>query len=320
VGSALGGDAAAGAGPVTRTLVALGLLLVGCGLAWWRPEAFVPFKPAIVPALGVIMLGMGITLRPGEILAVLKRPRLLVLGVFLQYLVMPAAAWAVASLFMLSPLLAAGLVLTGACPGGTASNVMTYLARGNVALSVTMTTASTVLAPVATPALTWWLVGQRVEVPVTQMMWGILSIVIVPLALGMFVTIRMPAAARRLDKVFPWVSMLAIAAIVAVIIALSRGRLARVGGLAAVAVVAHNALGLVLGYWTAAIAGCGSRDRRTIALEVGMQNSGLATALAVKFFPAVAALPAALFSVWHNVSALMLAMRWRTSGTPNEGG
>jgi BASS family bile acid:Na+ symporter len=264
-----------------------------------------------VPALGVIMFGMGVTLRPAQILAVLRRPRVLALGVSLQYLVMPAVAWAVASLLMLPPLLAAGLVLTGACPGGTASNVMTYLARGNVALSVTMTTVSTLLAPLATPALSWWLAGERIEVPVARMMWEILSIVVVPLALGMLVTARMPGTARRLDKVFPWISMLTIAAIVAVIIALSHDRLAQIGALAAVAVVTHNGCGLALGYACAAAAGCGRTDRRTIALEVGMQNSGLATALAIKFFPAAAALPAALFSVWHNVSALVLVMRWR---------
>lgn len=294
------------------TYVPLLLLGAGCALAWWLPAAFLPLKPAIVPGLGVIMFGMGMALRPGELTAVARRPQRLALGVVLQFAIMPAAAWLVARSLGLSPVLAAGLILTGACPGGTASNVMTYLARGNVALSVGMTTCSTLLAPLATPWLTWLLVGQRVPVPVLHMFWSIVEIVILPVALGMLCNRVLPTVTRRLERVFPWVSMTVIALIVAIIVALSRDRLAQIGLVLAVAVVAHNAIGLTLGYLGAAAAGCDARDRRTIALEVGMQNSGLATALAVQFFPAAAALPAALFSVWHNVSGLVLAGRWRT--------
>jgi BASS family bile acid:Na+ symporter len=305
----MGVERRSGLGPATYG--PLILLVAACLAAWWAPGVFRPLKPAIVPGLGVIMFGMGMALRPGELEAVVRRPRPLILGVGLQFLIMPAAAWLVARALNLSPLLAVGLVLTGACPGGTASNVMTYLARGNVALSVGMTTVSTLVAPLATPWLTWALVGQRVPVPVGSMFWGIVQVVILPVVLGMLCKRYLPAVTRRLERVFPWLSMTAIALIVAVIVALSRDRLAQVGILLSVAVVMHNALGLILGYVGAAAAGCDARDRRTIALEVGMQNSGLATALAVKFFPAAAALPAALFSVWHNASGLVLAGRWR---------
>jgi len=296
---------------LSTTGAPLAVLAAACIAAWWWPQVFVPLKPFIVPGLGVIMFGMGMTLRADDLAAVARRPRWLLLGVALQFLVMPAAAWLIATLLALPPLLALGLVLTGSCPGGTASNVMAYLARGNVALSVSMTTASTLLAPLATPWLTWWLVGERIDVPVWNMFVSILTIVILPVALGMTARWAMPALTRRIEPVFPWLSVAVIALLVAIIIALSRGRLADVGTAVVLAVVLHNAAGLSLGYVAAAWAGAPPRERRTIALEVGMQNSGLATALVIKLFAPLAALPSAVFSVWHNVSALILVSSWR---------
>ncbi len=287
------------------------LLAAACLAAWWRPGAFTPLRPAIVPGLGVIMFGMGMALAPGAFGAVLRRPARLLLGVALQYTVMPLAALAVGLASGLPPLSLAGLVLTGASPGGTASNVMAYLARANVALSVAMTLASTLLAPLATPWITWWLVGERVAVPVGGMFRSILLVVVLPVVLGMACRRLAPGLTRRLAPVLPWLSMAAIALIVAVIVALARPRLAEVGPLLALAVVLHNGLGLAAGYLGGRLAGADARDCRTLALEVGMQNSGLASVLAVKHLAAAAALPAALFSVWHNATALWLAGRWR---------
>lgn len=297
--------------PWLEAAAPLALLAAACLAAWRWPGAFTPLRPGIVPGLGVIMFGMGMALAPGAFGAVLRRPARLLLGVALQYTVMPLAALAAGLVTGLPAQALAGLVLTGACPGGTASNVMAYLARANVALSVAMTMTSTLLAPVATPWLSWWLVGERVAVPVWPMFRSILLVVILPLALGMACRRYLPGITRRLAPVFPWLSMSAIALIVAVIVALARPQLVQVAPLLVLAVVLHNGLGLAAGYLGARLAGADAPDCRALALEVGMQNSGLASVLAVKFFSAGAALPAAVFSVWHNASALMLVARWR---------
>lgn len=286
-------------------------LLLACVGAWFVPQLFAPLKGAIVPALGLIMFGMGLTLTGPQLTAVLRRPRYLLLGIGLQFLIMPALAWGLAELLQLPPTLAAGLILVGACPGGTASNVMTYLARGDVALSVAMTAASTLVAPLLTPWITWWLAGTRVDVPAAAMLLDILRIVLLPVLAGVLLR-RYPAAfAKRLAGWLPGLSMLLIALIVAIILALNRDQLAATGALVAGAVVLHNALGFALGYAGARLGGATPAQRRTIAIEVGMQNSGLATALAIKFLPPLAALPAALFSVWQNLAGLGLATAWR---------
>ena len=223
---------------------------------------------------------------------------------------MPFAAWAIALALGLSPALTAGLVLVGASPGGTASNVVCYLARGDLALSITLTTASTLLAVVATPLLTWLYVGQQVPVPVFDMLFSIFKIVLLPVVLGVAVN---SLAGRRLEPVkqfFPLLSVAAIVFIIAIVVALNRDNLAQTGILVALAVVLHNAVGLAAGYWFGLRFTGDPRIARTLAIEVGMQNSGLAVALAVKYFSAAAALPGALFSIWHNLSGSTLAAVW----------
>ncbi|MET0069535.1 MAG: bile acid:sodium symporter family protein [Candidatus Thiodiazotropha sp.] len=279
-------------------------------IAYANPGLFVDLKPAIVPLLGVVMFGMGMTLTWDNFSAVLKRPGIIGLGVLLQYLVMPLAAWLIALLLGLPPYLMAGLVLVGACPGGTASNVVCYLARGDVALSITLTTASTLLAIVATPLLTWLYVGQKVPVPVVSMLWSIFKIVLMPVALGVLVNSFFGRRLSGIKHLFPLVSVLAIVVIIAIIVALNRGNLATMGISVGLAVVLHNLLGLVLGYWLPRALGWGEPICRTLAIEVGMQNSGLGVALAVKYFSAAAALPGALFSIWHNLTGSMLAGYW----------
>lgn len=290
------------------------VLALACVAGYALPGVFAPLRGGIVPALAVVMFGMGLTLSGADVRAVLARPWVLALGTGLQFAVMPAAGWFSAWLFGLPPALAAGLVLTGAAPGGTASNVMTYLARADVALSVGCTSLSTLLSPLATPLLTQLYVGAQVDVPALAMARDTALIVLAPVLGGMAVRALWPGGAQRIGRVLPLLALGVVGFIVAVILAINHDRLGQAGAALAGAVVLHNALGLALGYGGAALAGLGTAQRRAIALEVGMQNSGLASALALKFLPALAALPAALFSVWHNVSALTLAAWWARRG------
>jgi BASS family bile acid:Na+ symporter len=275
------------------------------------PDAFVPLKPAILPLLGVVMFGMGMTLEVEDFLRVARRPGVVAPGVALQYLVMPLAAFAVALALGLPPQLAAGMVLVGASPGGTASNVVCYLARGDVALSITLTAVSTVLAIVATPFLTWLYAGQSVPVPAGSMLVTIANVVLFPVALGVAVNRLLGPRLEPARTLFPALSVVAIVVIIALIVAINRAQLAVLGAAVVAAVMLHNLLGLVLGFWVPRWLGRDRRTCRTLAIEVGMQNSGLAVALAVQHFSAAAALPGAVFSIWHNLSGATLAAHWR---------
>ncbi|MCU7943505.1 MAG: bile acid:sodium symporter family protein [Candidatus Thiodiazotropha sp. (ex Cardiolucina cf. quadrata)] len=279
-------------------------------IAYGEPDLFVDMKPAIVPLLGVVMFGMGMTLTWKNFTDILKKPVVIGFGVLMQYMVMPFAAWLIAVLSGLPPYLMTGLVLVGACPGGTASNVVCFLARGDVALSITLTTASTLLAIIATPILTWLYVGQKVPVPVASMLWSIFKIVLLPVTLGVLVNTLFGRKLGAFKHIFPLLSVLAIVVIIAIIVALNRSNLANMGMAIALAVIMHNLLGLVGGYWLPKLLGWDERVCRTLAIEVGMQNSGLGVALAVKYFSVTAALPGALFSIWHNLTGSMLAGYW----------
>lgn len=279
-------------------------------IAYGKPDLFIDMKTAIVPLLGVVMFGMGMTLTWKNFTEILKKPVVIGFGVLMQYMVMPFAAWLIAVLSGLPPYLMAGLVLVGACPGGTASNVVCYLARGDVALSITLTTASTLLAIIATPILTWLYVGQKVPVPVASMLWSIFKIVLLPVTLGVLVNTLFGRKFGAFKHIFPLFSVLAIVVIIAIIVALNRSNLANMGMAIALAVVMHNLLGLAGGYWLPKLLGWDERVCRTLAIEVGMQNSGLGVALAVKYFSVAAALPGALFSIWHNLTGSMLAGYW----------
>jgi len=278
--------------------------------AWLWPEAFAPLRTGIVPLLGVVMFGMGITLTPADFARATRRPALLGLGAALQFGAMPLIAFVVARILGLDSQLTAGLVLVGACPGGTASNVICYLARADVALSITLTAVSTCVAVVATPLLTELYVGRAVEVDVPGMIASIFRIVIVPVALGVAVNVWLGARLGALKRVFPLVSVAAICVIIAIVLALSHERLGELTGAVVLAVALHNALGLAVGYSVPALLGMPESVRRTLAVEVGMQNSGLGVALAVQYFSALAALPGALFSIWHNLTGSLLASLW----------
>lgn len=295
------------------------LLIILSTAAWLVPGQFASLKSGIVPALGLIMFGMGVGLSTEQLLAVVKSPRFLLIGVVLQFLLMPLLAWGIAAAMGLPLLLAAGLIITGSCPGGTASNVMVYLAGGNLALSVAMTTCSTLIAPLVTPLLAQFYIGERLELPVGQMYLSIVQIVVLPVAAGMALRGWLPQVGERLLRVMPWVAMTLVALIVATIVGLNKERLVDIGGWLLLAVALHNVGGLLLGYLGSWLLGADESDRRTVALEVGMQNSGLATALAIKFLAPAAALPAALFSLWHNLSALTwIALRPNLSPADSE--
>ena len=295
-------------GSVTRFFPLLVVALAA--LAYAKPAPFAVAGPAIVPLLMVVMLGMGLTLTAADFTAIARAPRLVALGVALHYTVMPAAAWLVIRLLGLDADTAVGVVLVGATSAGTASNVISYLARGNVALSVTMTACSTLLAVVMLPAIAWLLIGQRVAVPAGELMVAVAQVAVGPVLCGMGLRRLLGARVARLEPAFPLVSALAIAVVIAVIVGLNAARLAAAAPAVMAAVVLHNSIGLAAGYGLARLARADEASARTIAIEVGMQNSGLAVALALKLFTPAAALPGALFSVWHNLSGSALAAFW----------
>ncbi|HHJ38660.1 MAG: bile acid:sodium symporter [Methylothermaceae bacteria B42] len=290
----------------------LGAILVSAW-AWFQPEIFQPFKPAIVPLLAIVMLTMGLTLTWDHFRQILRNPAIVFIGVGIQFLIMPAAAFFLGKIFGLSPAELTGMVLVGSSAGGTASNVICYLAKGNVALSVLMTLTSTLLAVVATPALTYLYLHQNVPVPAGDMLLSILKIVLLPVLAGVFLNTWLGGHIKKLHTGLPLLSSAAIIFIIAIIVALNQSTIAGVGLLTLAAVILHNLCGLACGYGLTALLGYDPATRRTIAIEVGMQNSGLSVALAVKYFSTAAALPGALFSLWHNISGALLASYWRRS-------
>ncbi|GGF46690.1 transporter [Marmoricola endophyticus] len=292
------------------------IVLVAGGIALLTPGTFSPLGPAVPWLLAVIMLGMGMTLRAGDFAIVARRPWAIALGVAAQYVVMPLTGLGVATLLDLSPALTAGMVLVGSAPGGTASNVMVYLAKGDTALSVAMTTVSTLLAPLLTPLLVLWLAGRFLPVDTGGLFVSILQVVLVPVVLGVVLRLLLPGLVDRLLEVLPLVSVLGITVVVMAVVAGSADTLLDIGVLLVVAVALHNLIGLALGYAIGKVSGLDVPSRRAVSIEVGMQNSGLAAALAGAHFSPAAALPAAIFSVWHNVSGSLVAGRWSRRPDP----
>lgn len=299
-------DAAANAFPVWVLAAAL--------LALWQPALFTWFSgPWIVWGLAVVMFGMGITLDVRDFAAVLKMPRAVALGFAAQYTVMPLLGWAIGRLLQLPPPLAVGLILVACCPGGTASNVVCFLARTNVALSVLMTTCSTLAAVVMTPLLTGWLAGAYVPVDAKGIFLTTAQVVLLPVILGLLLHHRAPQLTRFMLPVGPLLSVLVIALIVASIIGQNAGAIFEHGGQLLVAVFALHAGGFALGYGLGRISGFDRTIARTISIEVGMQNSGLGAVLARTRFAAepLTAVPSALSSVCHSVLGSLLAAWWR---------
>ena len=286
------------------------LVLAAAMLALACPSVLQQIPTTVInPLLGVIMFGMGLTLNLRDFKIVFSRPKDVVVGCLAQFTVMPLLAWSLSRAFQLDEALALGVVLVGCCPGGTASNVITYLAKGDLALSVGMTGVSTLLAPLLTPLLTWALAGKSVDVDVAGMLLSILWVVILPIVVGLTVKALWPKFTEKAVDYLPAVSSLAIAFIVAIIIGANAQKLMAGGLVIVVVVVLHNICGLSLGYLIGRLLRLTEPKKRAISIEVGMQNSGLASSLATLHFAAypMATIPGAIFSVWHNISGAIIA-------------
>ena len=286
------------------------LVLAVAALALFAPATVSFIKTSYVNTLlGIVMFGMGLTLRASDFKIVFSHPKDVVIGCLAQFTIMPLLAFLLTKLFGLSPELAVGVILVGTCPGGTSSNVMTYLAKGDVALSVGMTGVSTILAPFLTPVLTYLLAGQTVDVNMMSMFLSIVKVVIIPIALGCIINKLFSDFTQKLVKVLPLVSVTAIVAIVAAVVSANASKIMTSGLLIVAVVMLHNVCGYGLGFFIGKALKLDTAKCKAVAIEVGMQNSGLATSLAATHFAQypLATIPGAVFSVWHNISGAIFA-------------
>jgi BASS family bile acid:Na+ symporter len=279
-------------------------------VAFFFPDLFLGLKPAIIPLLTIVMFCMGMTLKWEDFKRTLKSPKVILIGVLLQYFVMPLSAYLISKSFGLAPEYIAGMVLVGSSAGGTASNVICYLAKGNVALSITLTMISTLIAVFAMPALSLLYLHQVVQVPFIKMLFSISQMVLIPVLAGTTLNTFMGTRIKKVGPLFPFISSIAIVVIIAIIIGLNQTKLKEVGFIIICCVMLHNLTGLLIGFWIPKSLGYDNRTCRTLSIEVGMQNSGLSVALAVNHFSIVAAIPGAIFSIWHNLSGSFLAAYW----------
>lgn len=295
-------------------------VIVFAALALWQPEFFVWLKAYIPWILGIIMLGMGMTMTVDDFKGVLQSPKAVLIGVVAQFVVMPGLAFILCKLFNLPPEIAVGVILVGCCPGGTASNVITYMAKGNVALSVACTSVSTLLAPVLTPAIFYLLASQWLKIDAASMFISILQVVLLPIVVGLILRTWLKRQVESYIQVMPLVSVIAIVAIVAAIIGGSKAAILQSGLLILAVVILHNGLGYLLGFTAARFFKLPYADSKAIAVEVGMQNSGLGVALAAVHFAAspITAVPSAIFSLWHNISGPALATYWASRKDIND--
>ena len=293
---------------ITRYMAVIVLLAAACSFLF--PGVTGVVRTAwVTPMLGCVMFGMGLTLELEDIVKVFSRPADVIVGCLCQFTVMPLLAFLLARLFALPPALAVGVVLVGCCPGGTSSNVITYLSKGDVALSVGMTGISTLLAPVMTPLLVRLLAGQMVPVDFWGMLFSIMKVIIFPIALGLAAKRFLPRITGTMVPYLPAFSTLVITAIVTAVVSANAGPLRSCGLVVILVVVLHNICGYALGYGIGRLMRLQPRKSRAVSIEVGMQNSGLACSLATAHFSALAmaSVPGAVFSVWHNISGALLA-------------
>lgn len=285
-------------------------VILVAAVAYFIPAPFLSLGAYITILLGVAMFGMGLTLKPVDFQLVLKKPLPVITGVLAQFLIMPLGAFLIAYILGLPAELAAGLVLLGSVPGGTASNVMVYLAKGNLALSVAMTSLSTLLAPIATPLILLGLAGQWLPVDPVAMFLSIVQVIILPITFGLVIRKLFPGTVEKSLNVIPLISVLAIIIIVSAVVSANVENIASSGAIIFTAVILHNLFGLGLGYGTGVLMKLDEGTRRAISIEVGMQNSGLGVALATAHFGPLAALPSVIAAVWHNISGPILATFW----------
>jgi BASS family bile acid:Na+ symporter len=275
---------------------------------------------SIVPLIQVIMLGMGTSLRTEDFVRIARMPFGVLIGIALQFGLMPLGGYAFSKIFGLEPPVALGLILVGSCPGGVSSNVITYIARGNVALSVTMTACSTMISPILTPLAMKVLAGQIIPIDTGAMMASIVRMILIPVVAGILLNRYAPRVTQYSRRWMPLVCMLSICFIIAVTIALSREELLVVGPALLGASICHNAAGFGLGYASSRMVGLNRIDSRTIAIEVGMQNGGMATGLAFDFLHSrIAALAPAVFGPWSAVAGSALASVWGRQSNAGNG-
>lgn len=285
-------------------------VILVAALALFVPNSVSWIKTSYVNTLlGIVMFGMGLTLKLEDFKIVFSRPKDVIIGCIAQFTIMPLLAFGLTKVFNLPVELAVGVILVGTCPGGTSSNVMTYLSKGDVALSVGMTGVSTILAPFMTPALTYALVGQSVDVNMMSMFLSIIKVVILPIVLGFVINKLFGKATQRLVRVLPLISVCAIVAIVAAVVSANSAKIMNCGLLIVAVVISHNIYGYILGFTIGKVLNLDVSKCKAISIEVGMQNSGLATSLAAVNFAQypLATIPGAVFSVWHNISGAIIA-------------
>lgn len=287
------------------------LAIIVSVLAYNEPSALIGWKASIIPLLSAIMFCMGLTLRVADFKRVWNNPQPIALAVVVQFTVMPLAAVLLAKVFSLSDELTIGMIIVGACAGGTASNVITFLARGDVALSVSMTLASTLWGVIATPWIISITAGEFVQIDSQAILLSIIKMVLIPIAAGVLITHFQPAFANKLNQYVADIASGLILLIIAIIVALNADEIATLGYAVFLAVMLHNLIGLASGYAVGKLTKQTEVACRTLAIEIGMQNSGLGVALALKYFGPLAALPGAVFSIWHNISGALLAGLWR---------
>ncbi len=284
-------------------LIVAALALFAPGTCLWVQTSWVNYL------LMIVMFGMGLTLKLEDFKLVFTRPKDILIGCVAQFTVMPLLAFALGKIFGLDAALLAGVILVGTCPGGTSSNVITYLSKGDVALSVGMTSVNTLLAPLLTPAITYLLLRTTVTVDPVSMFLSIIKVVIIPIALGFVINKLFGKVTQKLVKVLPTISVIAICLIVAAVVSHNSEKIMTTGLVVFAVVILHNLLGYACGFGIGRLLHMSIPKTKALSIEIGMQNSGLATSLAGTAFPdlAMATVPGAIFSVWHNISGAILA-------------
>ncbi len=297
----------------------IGIIIIICSIfAFFKPQTIAWATSYTSFFLGTAMFGMGLTIHPSDFKSILVHPKAIILGAVAQYTIMPITAWLLCILLQLPPDLALGVILVGCCPGGTASNVITYIAGGDVALSVGMTIISTLLAPIMTPLLTFLLAGSWVKVSLIAMIISVVKVVLIPVLAGIVLNAVFYKQVQKIKEILPLISVIAIVTIISGIVANNRDKLLSTGLLTLTAVILHNVIGMCIGYGTARFFNYDYAKTTALTIEVGMQNSGLAVSLAAANFAMnpLATLPGAIFSVWHNIAGSIFASLRRQRSVP----
>ncbi|WP_145471599.1 bile acid:sodium symporter family protein [Staphylococcus pettenkoferi] len=285
-------------------------MLVAAVIGFIFPQTLAQLGGYVPYLLGIVMLGMGLTIDPKDFKIVFQAPRSVIIGVILQYTIMPISAYLIAKLFHLPAEVAIGVILVGCCPGGTSSNVMSYLANANVALSVAITSVSTLLAPLLTPALIYLFAHEWLQVSFLSMLWSVVQVILIPIVIGFILQKLFHRFAKEAATALPIVSVIAISLILASVVGGSKEQILETGLPIIGVVILHNVIGYGLGYVLGHFVRLERPDKKAVSIEVGMQNSGLAVSLATVHFTPLAAVPGAIFSLIHNITGPILAKYW----------